>query len=181
VQVRTAPSTRSAAALAHGKVTRGSEAGERDAPTVLKRRRIVGPGGVLVGWSAIGLVAVSAAIGGWVRRPVAKETARGSGAAAAPPVPIASRVAKEREPLEATSLAPPASLQGGAEAANMNTPKVAVGQRAVASIPSTKEPGHKANMVGAAAAGVDSPARSHARLLPASSAVPAKEQYFEAQ
>src|SRR5260370_40943831 len=68
VQLRTAPSTRSGAAFAHGEVTRGSEAGERDAPTVLKRRRIVGPRGVLVGWGAVGLVAVSASIGWWAHR-----------------------------------------------------------------------------------------------------------------
>jgi hypothetical protein len=182
VQVRTAPSTGSGAALVHGEVTHSSEALERDAPTVLKRRRIVGPGGVLVGWGAVGLVAVSASIGGWAHRPAAKETAGKSGAAA-PSVPIASRVAKEREPLEATSLAPPspAGLPGGAQAANTNTPKTPVGERAAPSTPSMKEPRHKADVAGAAAAGVDSPPKRRSPPLPAASAVPAKAQYFEAQ
>jgi hypothetical protein len=47
-------------------------------------------------------------------------------------------------------------------------------------MPSLKESRHKIERTDAVPAAVDASARSRTPLLPAASAVPAKEQYFEA-
>ncbi len=158
-----------------------AEARDRDAPTVVKRRKSAGPKAVLVGWGAVGLIAASAAIAGWAHRPLTTERVPTGGAAVTPPMPIARGVAKRAEPLESPPLPSPAGLQGGVATSSTNLPKTPMGQRGAPSKTSMKESMAKRETAGAPPAGTDTPTRSRAAPLAASSALPAKEQYFEAQ
>jgi hypothetical protein len=158
-----------------------AEARERDAPTVVKPRRIRRPRAGLVAWGAVGLVAASAAIAGWAHRPLTTERVPTGGAAVTPPMPIAPGLVARAEPLESPPLPPAAGLQGGVATSSTNLPKTPMGQRGAPSKTSMKESMARRETAGAPAAGTDASARNRAAPLAASSALPAKEQYFEAQ
>jgi hypothetical protein len=180
VQVRGAPSTGPMALVARN-ARASSEAAEREAATVLLRRRTVGPRAALVGCGAVALVSVGVGVCWWAQWPLAKGGGPASSAAVAPPVPIASSVARRGQPLESASLPPPTGSPETASQVGTNTENTSIGQRASIAMPSTKESRHKIDRTDAVPAAVDASARSRATLLPAASAAPAKEQYFEAQ
>src|ERR1019366_10505447 len=111
VQVQPSPAAGSRP-LARRDVAYDSGSRERDAPTVVSRRRTARA--ARIGWGALGAVAVSAAIGGWSRhRPLRGEVAASGSAAMTPSVRVASSESKPREPLERAPAA--AAFEGGAE------------------------------------------------------------------
>jgi hypothetical protein len=180
VQVRAAPSTGSMALIARN-ASASSEAAERDAATVLLRRRIVGPRGALVGCGAVALVSVGVGVCWWAQWPLAKVGGPGSSVAVAPPVPIASSVAKGGEVLESAALPSATGLHETAQEVGTTTENTSIDRRATIAMPSTRESRHKTDRTDAVPAVVEASARSRATLPPAASPVPAKEQYFEAQ
>jgi hypothetical protein len=180
VQVRSAPSTGSMALVARN-ARASSEAAEREAATVLLRRRIVGPRGALVACAAVAIVSVGVGVCWWAEWPLAKEGGPGSSVAVAPPMAIASSLPKGKQPLESPAVPPPTGLHETAQEVATSTENTSTDRRATIAMPSLKESRHKIGRTDAVPAAADASARSRATLLPTASAVPAKEQYFEAQ
>ena len=177
VQVHTTPPPASGA-LARGERARGASADERDAPTVVTRRR-TGWRAVLVGAAGVvGLVAAGAAVGGWTLRPpaIAKTLLRGA-ASATPSAPVADRTDRPG-PGDST----PAPLAGGTQERTQlalpSLPRTPAGPRAAASSASAR-PGRKRDAADGRT-GIDASAKIRAVPLAMASAAPLKDQYFEA-
>jgi hypothetical protein len=151
---------------------------ERDAPTptVVTRRRTTRA--ARIGWGAVGMVAVSAIVGGWIHhRPLRGEGAASGSVAATPPVQVAGSEAKPRELLESAPAV--AAFEWNAEPppANGSIAKTPARPKAVASLPSAAA--RKKDAVGGAPVGIDAVARNRAPLGVPSSAS-SKEEFFEA-
>ncbi|MGO9832834.1 MAG: hypothetical protein ACLP1X_01325 [Polyangiaceae bacterium] len=175
VQVQPIPAAGSRPPARRG-VAYDSGSRERDAPTVVTRRR-TGARAALIGWSAVGVVAVSAVVGGWTHRPLRGEAAASGSAAATPPVQFAASESKPREPLQTAPAA--AAFESNAERppANASIAKTPARPKALASLPSSAA--RKKDSVGGAPVGIDAVARNRTPLGVPSS-VPSKEEFFEA-
>jgi hypothetical protein len=149
---------------------------ERDAPTVVTRRR-TGARAALLAWGAVGVVAVSAVVAGWTYRPLRGEAAASGSAAAPPPVQVAASESKPREPLETAPAAAAFESRAEPPSANANVARIPTRPKAVASLPSV--PARKKDGVGGAPVGIDAVARNRTPLGVPSSAA-SKEQFFEA-
>jgi hypothetical protein len=153
-----------------------SSSGERDALTVVTRRR-TGARAAVLGWSAVGVVAVSALVGGWTHRTQRGEGAASGSAAAPPPVRVAAGESKPREPLETAPAAAAFESRAEPPPANASMAKTPARPKAVASLPSAAA--RKKDAVGGAPVGIDAVARNRTPLgMPSS--VPSKEEFFEA-
>src|ERR1019366_1838733 len=149
---------------------------ERDAPTVVSRRRT--GRAARIGWGALGAVARSAAIGGWSRhRPLRGEAAASGSAATTPSVRVASSESKPQEPLERASAADAFEWKSEPPPANASLAKTPARPKAVGSLPSV--PARKSDAVGVAPVGIDAVARNRTPPGVPSSAA-SKEQFFEA-
>jgi hypothetical protein len=174
VQVQTTPPPASGA-LARGERARGASADERDAPTVVTRRR-TGWRAVLVGAAGVvGLVAAGAAIGGWTLRPpaIAKTLLRAA-ASETPSAPMADRTDR---PGPGDSTPVPPGTQERTQSAMPSLPRTPAGPRAGASSASAR-PVHKRDAADGRT-GMDASAKIRPPPLAAASAVPLKDQYFE--
>jgi hypothetical protein len=175
VQVEAKPGS---GALERGRRARSASADDRDAPTVVTRKR-TGRRAVLVGVAgAVGLVAAGAAIGGWtLRPPTVAQTLLRAVASETPSAPMGDRTDRPG-PGDST----PAPLAGGTQertpSAMPSLPRTPAGPRAAAPIASAR-PVHKRDAV-EGRAGMDAPAKVRAAPLAMASAAPLKDQYFEA-
>ena len=174
VQVQPGPNAGSRP-LARRDVAYDSGSRERDAPTVVSRRRTARA--ARIGWGALGAVAVSAIVGGWTHRPLRGEVAASGSAATTPSVRVASSESKPREPLERAPAAAAFEWRAEAPPANASMAKIPPRPKAVASLPSV--PARKSDAVGVAPVGIDAVARNRTPPGVPSSAA-SKEQFFEA-
>ncbi|MGO9834127.1 MAG: hypothetical protein ACLP1X_07935 [Polyangiaceae bacterium] len=162
-------------ALARGERARGASADERDAPTVVTRRR-TGWRAVLVGAAGVvGLVAAGAAIVGRTLRPPAiAQTLLPAAASETPSAPMADRI--DRPGPGDSTPAPPAA-QERTQSAMPSLARTPAGPRASVSSASAR-PVHKRDAA-EGRTGIDAPAKIRAAPLATASAVPLKDQYFE--
>jgi hypothetical protein len=149
---------------------------ERDALTVVTRRR-TGARAALLGWSAVGVVAVSALVGGWTHRPMRGEAAASASATATLPVRVAASESKPREPLEMAPAAAAFESKAEPPPGSASMAKTPARPKAVASLPSAAA--RKKDGVGRAPVGIEAIARNRTPLgVPSSD--PSKEEFFEA-